>query len=519
MSATLALLALRWRMVRSPAGRAGLLLVAVLALALLVLGVLAAAAVPLGAQVDSTDPLQGVSPGQPPPDRTGEVAVLLPSALLLLLATAVIGPVAAGGGYELFPSAMLVAYPVRPSTLVRLSLLLTPLNLAWYVQLLLVSVATAYAIRGPLGPGPPLLVLTAYVLAATTVGQALAWLLAGVRRTRSGRVATRALVVAAVTATAWVVWSGRLTDLLDQSPTVRVVAAQLAAADGRPGDWLPVVGTLLVIAAVGYRLAVAAAAWTARRPGDRGADRSATAPLPRRRPRPDAYRALLAVDRASVWRSVPLRRGIWVMGALPAAAGLLAGLSWPSVTLLPPLVASGAVLLFGVNTLALDGPGASWLATLPHDPALVLRAKRRVVLEVTAGVVTVVLLACALRAPSAPTAAEAVAVLASALACTALATTTALHLSVTRPHRADLQGPRDTPAPPGSMALYSLRLAGSTTLLGLLFAAAATTQSVPASLLLAFGVLGGAAWSRRRTAIRWDDPVQRARVVAVVSSG
>jgi hypothetical protein len=517
-SQVLSLLALRWRMVRSPAVRTGLVLLVVFAVGLLLLGALTASAVPLGPKVDSADPLQGLGRGLPP-DRTDEIAILIPSALLLLLVTSVIGPVAAGGAYELFPFGSLVAFPVTPRTQARVSLLLSPLNVAWYLQLLLLSVATAYAIRGPYGPGLPLLVLLAFVLLATAVGHCVAWLLVGVRRRRRGRVATRVLLGVAAVVGIWVVWSGRLTDVLDGSPTRRVVAAQAAAARGEVAAWLPLTVGLLLAAGACYLLAGTVAGWAMRRPGDHGADGRTTSPLRRRALPASPYRALLAVDRASVWRSVPLRRGIWVMAALPTAAGLLAGLSWPSITLLPPLVASGAVLLFGVNALALDGSGATWLATLPHDPGLVLRAKRRVVLEVTGAAVAIVVVACSVRAPAPPTPAEVVAVLASATCCAALVTTTALHLSVTRPHRAELQGARDTPAPPGSMALYSLRLAGVTTLLGLLFAASAQRQDAVTAVVLGIGLLAWSAWSWRRTRRRWADPAVRSRIVATVSSG
>ena len=112
--ATGALLALRWRMVRRPTVRVGLVLLLLVAVAALVVGAMSAAAVPLGAPVDSTDPLQGFRPGGPPPDRTGEVLVLLPSAMLAFFVTSLIGPIAAGGAYELIPASTLVAYPVPP---------------------------------------------------------------------------------------------------------------------------------------------------------------------------------------------------------------------------------------------------------------------------------------------------------------------------------------------------------------------------------------------------------------------
>ena len=94
-----------------------------------------------------------------------------------------------------------------------------------------------------------------------------------------------------------------------------------------------------------------------------------------------------------------------------------------------------------------------------------------------------------------------------------------MRLSVTRPHRADLRDPRDTPAPPGSMALYSLRLASITTGLGLVFTGAAMGRSVAVPLLLTTALLAWSARSWLRTARRWADPEQRAAVVTAIASG
>ncbi len=94
-----------------------------------------------------------------------------------------------------------------------------------------------------------------------------------------------------------------------------------------------------------------------------------------------------------------------------------------------------------------------------------------------------------------------------------------MRLSVTRPHRADLRGPRDTPAPPGAMAAYSARLAVSTTLLAVLYSAASTADDwrLPALLAVPFVLL-----SVRHvlaSARLWQDPGVRARVVHVVAAG
>jgi hypothetical protein len=228
---------------------------------------------------------------------------------------------------------------------------------------------------------------------------------------------------------------------------------------------------------------------------------------------------LLRIDRASVWRSPPLRRGVLVLAVLPVVAALVAGLPWSSIALLGPLVASGAALLFGINALSLDGSGAVWVASLPHDPLDVLRAKARVVTEVVGSAVLVVIVGAGARAGSWPDVQQVTSVVAGSLACTALVVATALRLSVTRPHRADLRGPRDTPAPPGTMALYSVRLALLTTPVALVFSVLTLGPTPLIPLAVAAVCLLWAVWSWRGTRRRWSDPVTRARVVGVVASG
>jgi hypothetical protein len=214
-----------------------------------------------------------------------------------------------------------------------------------------------------------------------------------------------------------------------------------------------------------------------------------------------------------------LRRGILVLAVLPVVAALVAGLPWSSIALLGPLVASGAALLFGVNALSLDGSGAVWVASLPHDPMAVLRAKARVVAEVVGAAVLVVLVGAGLRAGSWPDLQQATSVLAGSAACAALVVATSLRLSVTRPHRADLRGPRDTPAPPGTMALYSVRLALLTTPIALVFSVLTLGPSPLVPLALAGACCGWAAWSWRGTQRRWATPSTRARVVGIVATG
>ena len=92
-------------------------------------------------------------------------------------------------------------------------------------------------------------------------------------------------------------------------------------------------------------------------------------------------------------------------------------------------------------------------------------------------------------------------------------------LSVRSPHRADLQGSRDTPAPPATMAAYSVRLAALTTFTGLGFSLTAYADNpwLPLGLMVALGML---ATRRLLGAARlYAQPQVRARVAATVAAG
>src|SRR5437764_8422388 len=106
-----ALIWLRWRMVRSKRQRLGLTVLAFAALAVVLLAISAGRVAPH--------------------DRSFNAALVTPTAFLVYAALAVIGPMAAGGGNELFPADDLLPHPVRASTTFYASVLLTPLNIAW----------------------------------------------------------------------------------------------------------------------------------------------------------------------------------------------------------------------------------------------------------------------------------------------------------------------------------------------------------------------------------------------------
>ncbi len=496
-----ALLRLRWQMVRVPGVRLAIALAGVLVLYL------------LEAAVTSTSRLS--VPALATAVRLG------PTAFLGFGVLAVVAPLTAGGGNEIFPPDQLVAYPVRPSTQFLGGLILAPVNLVWVLQLVVLAAETAYLCAGLPPGGSPLLggVTTAMFVAALTVlGQAVAWLVVGLRQTVGGRrtVQVTALLVLAVGF--FVVRTGSGPAFLDASPTHTVVRGVIAGGSGDLGRWAATTAGLLALLLTALLAGSRVCGWALRRPGDAtvvGESRQ----VRRRRPGKSALHELVTVDRASVWRAPALRRGGLVLAVMPGLISAGGAVPWTSLVILPGLVAAGAGLLFGVNAFCLDASGAVWLASLPHAPGLVARAKVIVLTETVAGAVVVAAVAGSLRSPGLPTPAELSAIVAAAIACTAVVVATGMAMSVRHPHRAELRGPRDAVAPPGALAFASLRLAAPAALVGVVLEGAAQSGAAFLPPLLALPVVGVAWWSLRRSLRRYDDPLCRSRIVQTVSSG
>jgi hypothetical protein len=501
------LVRLRWRMVRSERVRLGLLL-----LAALLPGLWCAAVI--GGQLA-------------PSDDAFDPTLLARTAFLGFAVLSLVAPLAAGGGNELFPPDQLVAYPVRPSTDFAASLLVAPLNLAWMSQFLVLFAITSFATANPphgvdptgsYGLGLALVTTLLYIAVVTIAGQALAWAIIGVRQSAAGRRAvwvTAAVIGLAVIALVRAHFSRAV---VDAAPTTRVFDTVSAGASEHVGHWLSgtatLAGLLFVCLWAGPRLC----AWALRRPGDAGRFKE-SAPRRRRLEPATALGSLIRVDRASVWRASPLRRGLLVLTVLPGAVAAGAGLEWSSLTVLPALVTAGAGLLFGVNMFCLDAGGATWLASLPHPPRLAIVSKTIVLAETIVGSALVAAVAGSLRTVDTPSVADAAALLGCIASCAAVVLATCVHISLRRPGRAELRGSRDTPAPPAAMAVYSVRLATMTTLIGLTFGEAARLGSwqVPAVFTAALVVLSGL--SVLRNMREWDTPQARSTVVAAVSNG
>jgi hypothetical protein len=494
-----ALVALRWTMVRSRTARRGLLLLAACVPLALAGGALAGRVVP------GTLRFKG--------------QLVAPTILLGFALLSVVSPLTAGGGNDLYPDEQLVAFPIRSRTHWLSGLAVLPINLAWTSQLVVLTAATSFAL--PSTWGTPLAAVTyvAYVAAVTLLGQCVTWTVVGLRQTARGRRAVLLFFGALAAAAAVVARTGHTAVVLDNSPTIRVVFAMLAISTrGAVRSWVTVTGVLAALAAVSYVLGVRACDWALRRPGDAGTHR-ASRELPTRRRRRTLLGELVAVDRASVWRSASLRRGALVLALLPGTVAAVLGVSWATVVLLPGLVTSGAGLLYGVNAFCLDGSGALWLGSLPHDPRLAIRAKSWLVVESCLVCAGLTLAAALVRVHGTPHAPELVGVGCAVVVTTLLVLGQCLTLSLRHPHRADLRGPRDLPAPPGAMAVYSVRLAAATTLAGLLVAGAARTPWWWAPLLVGAPIAAKSGRTVAKAWRAWDDPHVRARVVVTVAAG
>ena len=443
------------------------------------------------------------------------VLILLPSGFLGVLLVSIISAATSGGGRELLPREQAVAFPVSPTTDHLGALLMAPLNIAWLMQCWVILGATSYGV----GARPTLVLALVpaflWLAAATAVAQALAWLVEWTVRGPRGVPIVRGLAVAVFLLAATVVVTGRLTGLLDRSPTLRIAQGVVDGAAGRWSPWLSLTIQLLSMTVVAVVLGARLAGAVARRPARDELRVESAGRAARANPGSDLV-AMVRTDRAGIWRSVPMRRGMAVLALFPGAIALAGSFTWEMLGIFPGLVASGGALLFGVNSWCLDGRGALWRDNLPVDPRLTFTSRAVVLLEILLAASAATLVIASLRA-GVPTVSAAVAVLCATIVVTVQVVATSLRWSVRRPYAVDLRSARATPAPPLVMVGYSARLALSTTCTGLLFN---VTSRAPWqwSLLLAVPFL---AWSLTKlclTARAWSNPTVRARVIATVAS-
>lgn len=472
------------------------------------LGVAAAVVLLLGVVV----PLAAAGWG--PREQASPLITLSPSLWFAFLLLALGTSLATGGGRELMPRQAGVVFPVSAAADQAGALLLTPLNLAWSVQAVLLVTTTAYT-AGPGWRGVAALVAAwVWVVSATAVAQLVGWSAELVRTWRTGGrllIAAGLLLGVAVTA---VVATQDLGSVLAALPTLPLYVTAVA---GGIVPWVAVQLLLLGGAVGAVALTVPVVARLQRRPTPRQSD--AETRSSRRSGTPSGpLAAAVATDVRSVLRSSPLRRGLLLVLLVPLALAVLLPLPWTAVVVLPALVASGTALLHGVNVVALDGAGAVWRESLPHDPDITL-VGRLLALATVCGTASVVLVVVASVRAGAPDLTEAVTAVTAVLVATAQVVSRCARWSVDHPYPAELRHGRDAPAPPVAMAGYAVRLTVATTVAALLLTMASLSGG--AGLVLAVGcvLLSPSLLRLRRAFADHARQETRARVVAAVTGG
>lgn len=451
----------------------------------------------------------------PDSQRRTDTLSLLPSAMVGILVISVISAAASGGGRELLPREQAVSFPITPATDHFGALLLAPLNIAWLLQSWLLMAAVAYVAGPGIGLLASQLIVVSWLGTATALAQVVGWCLEWVRRGPHGTVAARLVTGAAAVAVGYLLAADTLVPLLESSPTLQVTIAALSGRSGINGYYLATLASLAVVSLVAVVVGVVLAGAVHRRP-PREELRLESSRHPARTSPPSDLRALLRLDRAGIWRSVPLRRGLVVLTLMPGLVAVAGALQWPMLTVLPGLVASGGALLFGVNSWALDGRGVLWRDSLPVDPRLVFASRGLVLVEVLAVATAATLALAAVRA-GVPTRSQLAAVVSCASVVVAQVVSASMRWSVRRPFAVDLRSARATPAPPLVMVGYSARLALGTTLVGLVFSLL-SYLTWGWSVLVAGVMVLFSAWRLAQVANEWARPARRSLVVTTVAS-
>ena len=313
------------------------------------------------------------------PERIGDVLIVMPSALGAFLLISILSGIASGGGRELLSREQGVTFPVSPTTDHLGALLLAPLNVAWLVQAWALLGAMAFG-NGSAGLLGAQLVIVLWIVVATCAAQVVAWAAEAVRRGPAGIMIVRVAGAAMTLAAGWLYLVGLIGATLDALPSTQIVLAALSAESG---NWSRLVSTVVVLLALIPVLVTlgAGAAHIAAKRSPRDELRIESETHNARTPPATDLLGLLRVDRASVWRVVPMRRGIVFLAFGPGLVGLAGGLDWAQLTILPGLVASGGALLFGVNMWCLENRGILWRESLPIHPGTVFSARVIVLLE------------------------------------------------------------------------------------------------------------------------------------------
>jgi len=448
-----------------------------------------------------------------------EIAASLPVMVVAFLLTVTAAAVGSGGGRETLPADQAVALPIGSTTDHLAALGWAPLTLAWVVPATALAATVSFLARDH--PAAAETVVILWLLTATAIAQVLAWLAETVRGSRHGRWAVRVVITLGVVVVGLTLWTGHA------RPAAHLLGGDLVASLVRAADaddrvpWALGVLGLVVLLVLALRLGDRAAAAAARRP-PRAQAALETRRHPLRRAR-STQAALRRIDRAGVWRSAPLRRGLALIALLPLALAVSGRVEWGSLPLLPGFFGLGGALLFGVNALSLDASGAWWRESLPVSPQTLLAVRTRVVLEVVFLPAVATLVVGAVRSGPPPGPVAVVAALGAMVVVVARILASVMRWSVTRPYAADLRRPRATPAPPGAMLAYSLRL----TLHGVVYGIVFTTLSaladhgwwvLPVTLALVVALVLPSVVSLRRTHRLWLDADRRAAILRTVGS-
>jgi hypothetical protein len=456
--------------------------------------------------------IPALMPGSRESRRSFDIFLLMPSAMAGILLLNMLAAIASGGGRELISRDQAGPHPISPTTDHLGALLMAPLNISWMIQAWLLLGSMAYSFgAGDLFQAQVVMLL--WLAFSTSVGQVVAWSMEAVRRGPFGIAITRGLLVALGLAAVAVQLSGNTTHLLDRIPTLWLFQG---AVSGWSLQWCEVVVALLLGTAVAVVVgAVPTHVAASRMPRD-----EARMETDQHEPRPMARSVvgtLIRVDRGSVWRSVPMRRGVMVLAIGPGLVAMFGDLDWSQMLILPGLVASGGALLFGVNAWSLDGRGALWRESLPVRPSDVFDARSWVILEFLTVASLITICMGALRA-GVPDGTQAAALVCTLVVVLLQVVGAAMRWSLLHPFPVDMRSARATPAPPATMVGYSARLAVSTTFTGLVFSGCSQVSDWRLSLVVAIPCV---LWSGARfakTARRWEDPMLRARVVTTTAA-
>jgi hypothetical protein len=444
--------------------------------------------------------------------RAFDIFLLMPSAMAGILLLTMLSAVASGGGRELISRDQAGPHPVSPTTDHLGALLMAPLNISWMIQAWILFGSMAYGF-GIARLFQAQVVMLLWMCFSTSAGQVVAWTIEATRRGRYGIALTRALFVTMGLVAVAIQLTGNTTALLDRVPTLWVFQG---AVSGWSVRWAVTVLALLVGILVAVVLGAVPAHVAAKRmPRDEArmeTDQHAPRPVSR-----SVMGTLIRLDRGSVWRSVPMRRGVMVLAIGPGLVAIFGNLPWSSMTILPGLVASGGALLFGVNAWSLDGRGALWRESLPVTSSNVFEARAWVITEFLAVAAFITLGLGALRA-GIPNATETAALVCTLVVVLLQVVGASMRWSLLHPFPVDMRSARATPAPPATMVGYSARLAVCTTFTGLFFSACSKVPDWRLSVLVAIPCVLWSGARFVRTARRWEDPMLRARVVTTTAA-